>query len=261
MNTVIVRGLAIGDGQPKICVPITGRNRVEIMNQLEGMRSLPFDIIEWRTDFFEELNDMIAIKELLLEINNVYMDKPILFTFRTSMEGGQRWIPVNQYTDLIYTAVGSGVVDIVDIELFLGDKFVENMIMQAHRMGVKALVSNHDFMKTPTKDKIVDRLKNMAYLGADIAKIAVMPKDMNDVFELMQASIEASQKMIIPVATMSMGELGIITRTCGEVTNSALTFGAGVVASAPGQIPVQDLNTIISTIHRNIGYNSQKTGW
>lgn len=252
MNVVVVRGIEIGIGQPKICISITGRNRMEIINQLNAVKDLRFDIVEWRVDFFEELSDLIAIKEMLLDIDRILVNKPVLFTFRSSLEGGQKWIPADQYSDLIYTAIGTGVVDLTDVELFLGDKFVENLITQVHRLGAKVIVSNHDFTKTPSKDKIVDRIKNMEYIGADIAKIAVMPKNKRDVLELMYATLEVEDRIDIPVVTMSMGDLGMITRISGEIFKSAITFGAGYTASAPGQMPVQDLNQIISVIHKNL---------
>lgn len=252
MNAVVVRGIEIGIGQPKICISITGRNRMEIINQLNAVKDLRFDIVEWRVDFFEELSDLIAIKEMLLDIDRILVNKPVLFTFRSSLEGGQKWIPADQYSDLIYTAIGTGVVDLTDVELFLGDKFVENLITQVHRLGAKVIVSNHDFTKTPSKDKIVDRIKNMEYIGADIAKIAVMPKNKRDVLELMYATLEVEDRIDIPVVTMSMGDLGMITRISGEIFKSAITFGAGYTASAPGQMPAQDLNQIISVIHKNL---------
>lgn len=252
MNVVVVRGVEIGVGQSKICISITGRNRMEIINQINVVKDMHFDIVEWRVDFLEELSDLIAVKDILIEMNRILIDKPILFTFRSSLEGGQKWIPAEQYSDLIYTAVGTGVVDLTDVELFLGDKFVENLIMQIHRMGAKVLVSNHDFAKTPAKDKIVDRLKNMAYLGADIAKIAVMPKSKRDVIELLDATVEAENRIDIPVVTMAMGDLGMISRISGEIFKSAITFGAGFTASAPGQLPAEDLHRIISVLHKNI---------
>ena len=39
-----------------------------------------------------------------------------------------------------------------------------------------------------------------------------------------------------PIITMSMAATGVISRVCGEVFGSALTFGAVGKASAPGQI-------------------------
>lgn len=255
MNSVIARGVEIGTGRPKICVSITGRNRAEILHQINQISNMPFDMVEWRVDFFEELTDYIAVKEMVLDIDRLLINKPIIFTFRSSMEGGQKWIPAEQYSDLIHTAVGTGVVDIVDIELFMGDKFVENLISAVHRLGVKVLVSNHDFDKTPSRDKIFDRLKNMVYIGADIAKIAVMPKNKSDVLELLSATLEAEEKIDIPVVTMSMGKWGMISRISGEFFGSAITFGAGSSASAPGQIPSADLNKVLNILHTNLEVN------
>ena len=146
-------------------------------------------------------------------------------------------------------------MDIVDIELFMGDKFVENLILAVHRLGAKAMVSNHDFDKTPSRDKIFDRLKNMVYIGADIAKIAVMPKNKSDVVELLSATLEAEEKIDIPVVTMSMGKWGMISRVSGEFFGSAITFGAGSSASAPGQIPSADLNSVLNILHTNLEVN------
>ena len=42
-----------------------------------------------------------------------------------------------------------------------------------------------------------------------------------------------------PVITMSMAGTGIVSRMCGEVFGSALTFGAAGKVSAPGQIDVE----------------------
>ncbi len=255
MNAVVVRGVHIGDGRPKICVSIIGRSKMEIISQAKALAEQPADIIEWRVDYFEEVNDYIAVKDILTEMNNILMGKPILFTFRTTMEGGQKWIPANQYSDLIYTAVSSGVVDLVDVELYMGDKFVESMINQLHRMDVKVIVSNHDFDKTPGRDKMIDRLKNMEYLGADIAKLAVMAKNKKDVIELLDATVEAENRMNIPVITMSMGGYGMITRVSGEFFKSAVTFGAGVAASAPGQLTVNDLHNVLEDLHKNLEVN------
>lgn len=255
MNDVVVRGLEIGSGRPKICASIVGRSRMEIINQAQTLSNMNIDLVEWRADYFEEINDYIAVKNILTDINNTFMGKPIIFTFRSSMEGGQKWLPADQYSDLIYTAVGSGVVDIVDVELYMGDKYVESMINQLHRMDTKVIVSNHDFDKTPSKEKMLDRLKNMEYLGADIAKIAVMAKSKKDVIELLDTTMEAETRMNIPVVTMSMGALGMITRVSGEFFKSAITFGAGIAASAPGQFTVNDLDSILSDLHRNLEVN------
>ena len=112
------------------------------------------------------------------------------------------------------------------------------------------MASNHDFFKTPDKDDIVGRLRKMQDLGADIPKIAVMPQNKKDVLTLLAATEEmASEYADRPIITMSMAGTGLISRLCGEVFGSALTFGAAKKASAPGQMGVNDLSTVLELLH------------
>ena len=115
------------------------------------------------------------------------------------------------------------------------------------------MVSNHDFHKTPEKEEIVSRLRMMIERGADIAKIAVMPQNKKDVLTLLAATEEMYTKYADrPIITMSMAGTGVISRLCGEVFGSALTFGAAGKASAPGQMEVEDLKTVLSLLHKSL---------
>ena len=55
-----------------------------------------------------------------------------------------------------------------------------------------------------------------------------------------------------PFITMSMSGTGLISRLSGAVFGSACTFGAGKEASAPGQIPVNQLRSVLEIIDQNI---------
>ena len=55
-----------------------------------------------------------------------------------------------------------------------------------------------------------------------------------------------------PIITMSMAGTGLISRLCGEVFGSALTFGAVGKASAPGQMNASDLREILTLIDKSI---------
>ena len=55
-----------------------------------------------------------------------------------------------------------------------------------------------------------------------------------------------------PVLTMSMSGLGSITRLTGEVFSSCATFGSVGKSSAPGQIPLEKLITVLDTIHDSL---------
>jgi len=49
-----------------------------------------------------------------------------------------------------------------------------------------------------------------------------------------------------------MGPLGAVTRLLGGVFGSSLTFAVGATASAPGQIPIEDLQTVLAIIQKSM---------
>ena len=93
-----------------------------------------------------------------------------------------------------------------------------------------------------------DTLCAMADAGADIAKLAVMPKTRADAALLLQATaLAAKARPKTPLITMSMGPLGAATRFCGGAFGSAATFGTLSAASAPGQPPAANLRAKLLT--------------
>ena len=57
MNTVKVRNITIGEGRPKICVPIVGKTREEILKEASTFSALPVDVAEWRVDWYDDVFD------------------------------------------------------------------------------------------------------------------------------------------------------------------------------------------------------------
>ena len=166
----------------KICIPITGSNMDEINDQIEEMKSIEFDMIEWRVDYFYSY-------EALLNIKKAFPNKELLFTFRTKSEGGS-WQPEDSYIEELYMkASETGLVDIIDIELFGLGKKNQDLISTIKENGLKILLSFHDFDKTPKKEVLVDIFREMEMAGADIGKIAVMPKTKDDVNVLIDAAM------------------------------------------------------------------------
>lgn len=250
MNTVKVRNTVIGEGMPKICVPIVGVTKEAILEEAKAITRLPADVVEWRIDWFENVFDFAALEEVMKNLRQVLGDLPLLMTFRTSKEGGEKAIEDEVYADINIKAAQTGYVDLIDVEIFTGDEIVRRIIEGAHAAGVKVVASNHDFSKTPEKDDIVRRLCKMQEMGADIPKIAVMPQNKKDVLTLLVATEEmASIHADRPIITMSMAGTGVISRLCGEVFGSALTFGAAAKASAPGQMGVEDLKQVLTLLH------------
>ena len=253
MNTVQVKNIVIGEGRPKICVPIVGKTKTDILEEAKKITTLPVDVVEWRVDWFDDVFATEKVLETAKELQEVLKDIPVLLTFRTSKEGGEKAIEADAYAELNKKAAATGLVDLVDVEAFTGDEVVKDIIEGAHAHGVKVVASNHDFDKTPDKDDIVGRLVKMQELGADIPKIAVMPQCKKDVLTLLEATREmAEEHADRPIITMSMAGTGLISRLCGEVFGSALTFGAVGKASAPGQMNASDLREILTLIDKSI---------
>ena len=243
MEPVIVRNVKIGEGIPKICVPIVGVTRENIIEEAKALHNIPADVAEWRADWFENVFDFNEVEKILRELRKVLGEIPLLFTFRTSGEGGEKEIERNEYVKLNKLVTKTGFIDIIDIEVFTGDSIVKEMIEQAHGCG--------------EKDVIVGRLRRMQELGADIPKIAVMPGNKKDVLTLLSATREMAEEYADrPIITMSMSGNGVISRLSGEIFGSAMTFGAAKKASAPGQMRVEDLRQVLQILHKSTGENT-----
>ena len=248
-NIVEVRGVKIGEGIPKICVPIIGKNRDEILQSAQDIKTIKHDLVEWRTDWFQDVLDSEKVSEVLSQLRDILGDTPLLFTFRTKSEGGELEIKKEEYLKLNLEAINTGLIDLIDVELFTGDDLVKTVIDEAHKKNIKVVVSSHDFERTPAQKELVSRLQRMQHLDADIPKLAVMPLDKQDVLTLLSATVEMAENYgDRPIVTMSMDKTGVISRICGQFTGSAITFGAAKDASAPGQIPADELFNIMTSL-------------
>lgn len=248
-----LKNVIIGEGLPKICIPMVGETINELLEEAEVLKDLDYDVLEWRVDFFKDVTNIDKVKKALQIIREVVGEKPIIFTFRTAKEGGQKDITQEFYVKLNKTITISKLVDVIDVELFNEEKDILELVTEAHNNGIFVIISNHDFYKTPSKDEIISRLCKAQELGADIPKIAVMPTCAADVITLLDATCIMNEIYATgPIITMSMAGKGIISRLSGELFGSALTFGAARKISAPGQISALDLRKIITLLHKNI---------
>jgi len=250
MNTVWIRDVEVGAGRPKIVVPIVGTTQAEILAQSDRLQGVPLDIVEWRADFYCHLLDEDKLLETLTKLRTALGNTPILFTIRTRHEGGEGELTDRQYIRVNQIAARSGMVDAVDVEALRDEEMVRENIAAIHAAGVVVVGSNHNFDRTPSEDELVSRLCVQQELGCDILKIAVMPKTKRDVLTLLSATERMySEHAHRPLVTMSMASMGVLSRFCGEVFGSSMTFGAVGKGSAPGQVPVAKLDQVLGILH------------
>ncbi len=241
MREVNVGNLTFGIGKMKICVPVCAKTLEEALGAVREIRKTPADLIEWRLDYFEE--DILCAAQTVLEAAGKL---PVLCTFRTKAEGGEREIGPAAYFAL-NEALASLGAPMLDLELMLCEAhpaLAGQAISALHKKGAVVVLSNHDFEKTPPRAELVDRYKRMLALGGDLPKIAVMPQNQRDVMVLLSAMNEASAACG-PLIGISMGELGKLTRVRGGAFGSVMTFASKGKASAPGQIDAETLASML----------------
>lgn len=251
-----IKQKTIGFERPKICVPLVGRSDKEILGQADAIRIAAekdtIDMVEFRADYYEALNDENHLSILLKQLQDKFRDIIFLFTIRSEQEGGEK-LDFNSpgISEINSFVIRNRLADMVDVELMSGTETVAAQVKLAGKHNVKIIMSNHDFNTTPDTEVIVNRLRNMQDLGADVAKIAVMPECRMHVLNLLAAAAVMNDRYAkVPIVTISMGKNGAISRMCGELFGSAITFSVLEKASAPGQIPVHELNEMMEIIHR-----------
>ena len=235
--------------KPLIAIPVAARTLQELKEKTAAIRSLPFDVLEWRMDGLDALSPELATQGLSLVKSEI--STPIIATIRTSKEGGS--FP---YEDALYeacvTAVMAGLrpgTDAVDVEMERTP--APRLIEKARALGLSVIVSFHDFSRTPKKEDIVSRFLTMKARHASIGKIAVIAHSREDACTMMDAMAQVHKTAPnFPFIGISMGPCGQVTRTEGGKAGSILTFASAGEASAPGQIALADLRRILDKAYR-----------
>ena len=248
MNTVRVRNMELGDGIPKICVPVIAHTYEELVRALDAVKKTSFDLVEFRADFYfqEEAPALEAVRKAVSE-------KPVLYTIRTKEEGGEIEISDQDYRKRnLQAARFADLVDLQHGRLHAGGHTLltgRNLIAELHEAGMKVILSWHDFERTPEKKEIVRKMTAMQETDCDITKVAFMPRSRQDVCELLSASVRMlEEKADRPFITMSMGSIGRLSRVACAFTGSCISFGTAEGASAPGQISADRLRGLFGEL-------------
>lgn len=163
--------------------------------------------------------------------------RPLLLTYRSATEGGKGAGHGQGYEDYLASLLRlRPPVAAVDIEMACPAS--KALVAEAKAGGYDVVGSCHDFTATPSRAQIAEKLVQITADGADITKVAYMPRSAQDVAALRHAAHDfADAYPYQPLIAISMGQLGAPSRT--DLAN-CLTFAtiADGVASAPGQATI-----------------------
>lgn len=227
--------------KPTICASIIAHSVEEFLDAARGAKDA--DVIEIRADGLKIQPPSghkyrAEIKRLLKNVS-IQTDLPVILTLRNEKEGGvftgseaERAACVKETMKL---------ADAIDIELRMEEKKREEIMKEAKKNRIPVILSYHDLNKTPEEDAMKAILEEESGAGAGIAKLAVKANSMEDVLKLLKVTREMSSKLSIPLCTISMGELGKISRIAAPLFGSAISYGYVARETAPGQLPVSQL--------------------
>lgn len=206
------------------------------------------DILEIRLDLLG-IRDLERAAEIIREIKSE-TGIPLLVTNRSRAEGGtwegKEEDRIGLLTNLISSKDGP---DAIDIELSAGRKERDKIIKEAKGHGKTVIISSHDFLKTPSPQDMKAILEEMFLAGADIAKLAVMPRSMEDTLNLLRVTLDFKDTGK-SVCTIAMGRQGKHTRVVAPLYGSVLTYASieNDTAAAPGQLPVDEVKKIMEML-------------
>lgn len=251
-NLLCIKGKIIGKGKPLVCVPVMESSKEEILRETRRLEEAHTEMIEWRVDAFENVESPNAIREILNEMKHIIKESILVYTFRSKNQGGCKALSAADIYDIHQVAAESDVVDFIDVEYFEA-KNPQKEIAMLREMGAYVIASHHDFEQTPERGVIRMLLEQIRESGADVVKLAVMPQSMQDVLDLLEeTSFFHEQYPDKALITMSMGAKGAVSRVAGEFFGSCVTFGAGEQASAPGQLPMGELEQVLGILDKSI---------
>ena len=278
------RSIPAPGGLPAVAVSLTGPSLAQARTQAHSAVGAGADVLELRVDLLEETGAVAApepldaataaaqVLECLRGLGEIIAadgadagaGAPLLLTSRTAAEGGRARLDDTAYAALLRSVL-DGLTDwtperrpaAIDVEVQRG--CLPQICAQAHALDIDVVASFHDFEATPADEALEEVLARMAREGADLAKIAVWPTTADDVARLLGVCARATAgagegaDLGVPVAAMSMGALGAVSRVA-PTFGSALTFAVvpdeqgQALASAPGQLPLQDVRRCLELL-------------
>ncbi|WP_319587738.1 type I 3-dehydroquinate dehydratase [uncultured Desulfobulbus sp.] len=224
-----------------ICASVMAGESTDILAAVSSVAALA-DVIEIRLDGLRDPRIASCIASL---------PKPVLVTNRPTWEGGRFTGSEKERIDLLCQALQWGA-RYVDIELLAAPDLRARIQRKAKKHGAQVIISNHDFQGTPNAEHLRATLQQMTSSGADIGKIvttAASPEDALRILSLQEVAMAAH----FPLSAFAMGAHGAISRLATLYLGGFMTYAAlsPEQATAPGQITVQNLYTLLSLLEQN----------
>ena len=210
-----------------MAVVVTDRDRAA------DLANRNIDLLEARVDMFQSV-DPDALAETFRSLRQTNI--PLLLTVRNDpTEGGSDRHRISEDQKVFLFKTLAPLVEAVDIER--SSPVRDELITLARQYHKIVILSSHYLQRSLSLRELTDLL-NQAEPMADIVKIAMRPRSIEDLVTLMTFTAQQRRRHIV---TVGIGEYGRISRLVLPMVGSLLTYSYLRQASAEGQVPLEVL--------------------
>jgi len=221
----------------KICVSVPPKTVAEALNLIEKAENQGADFIEVRLDSLKEHNGLADIAH--------FSSTPLIATNRSPECQGKFLGSENERKKILLDAARNGF-EYVDIELSTSG--LEEIVGNLRGMGVKPIISFHDFVETPSPSQLNEILRREIDSGADVCKIVTTARLLEDNLTVLDFVSKASKSARI--VCFSMGDIGKPSRLLSPVFGAFFTIASleSGRKTASGQLTIREMRSLYEAL-------------
>ncbi len=207
---------------PRVVGTVTS---IKTLEGLNGKKEAACDLVEARMDVIG-----LATRHWLDVCHSVESSGlPVIMTLRFASEGGQ-WTGSDEERLKAFT-LALQFLAAVDVEL--SSPVATEVVAAAKQHKKPAIVSYHNFDRTPSLPELKDVILRAESLGDVVVKISTMVNSSEDI-RILQELMDCERTA--PLCVIGMGAKGTETRISLPCSGSCLTYGFLDEPAAPGQL-------------------------
>jgi len=189
-------------------------------------------LLELRLDYLATEDEFA---QLLRGLGPIATQATLIATCRRTEAGGRFEGSIARQISRLVLAVASGC-SWCDIEIETVGRL--NAATLRKTLGdVRLIISSHDFARTPAR--LGELRRRLESAGGDVVKIAALTRHYRELVRLLRAAHGRKNVIVSP-----MGEVGAPGRLAAVREGSVLTYAAAGRPTAPGQFPLEVLQSV-----------------
>jgi 3-dehydroquinate dehydratase type I len=216
----------------RICVSILPKTTTEALRLIKRAEESHADLIEVRLDCLKDHSELADVA--------AHGKAPKIATNKPRSCQGKFSGTETEQQQILLTAAKDGF-EYVDIELT--NTRLKDIVRELKSLGVKPIVSFHDFARSLSFSELNSVLEREIASGADVCKIVTTAKCVEDNRTILNFTSTACSKA--KIVCFAMGELGKVSRLLSPLFGGYFTFASLERGgeTAAGQMTIQEMET------------------